>query len=138
MLILTPRCFLRRGHRRAAEVQEPVIFVLSSAILLHYTRPFLPSHSSSQARRRRAEDAEPAQRGTALRSEGRMLFVGLTAAMGLAAFAYLALAVYLTVLICMKVVSSCLSPQLRVGEPPSQYGSDPRRRLTEEPDQEPA
>ena len=114
-----------------------MIFVLSSAILLRYTDLAYPGRPVLLARRR-DPDAEPAERGTALGWEGRMLFVGLTAAMGLATFAYLALAAYLTVLICMKVVASCLSPQLRAGEPPSEYGPDPRRRLTEDPDQEPA
>ena len=96
----------------AARVPGPVIFILSSAILLRYAdlayvgRPVLLA-------RRRDPDAEPVERGTAMGWEGRMLFVGLTAAMGLATFAYLALAAYLAVLICTKVAASCLTPEER-------------------------
>jgi hypothetical protein len=96
----------------AARVPGPVIFVLSSAILLRYTDLAYPGRPVLLARRR-DPDAEPVERGTALGWEGRLFFVGLTAAMGLATFAYLALAAYLTVLICTKVATSCLTPEER-------------------------
>jgi len=89
-----------------------VIFVLSSAILLRYTDLAYPGRPVQLARRR-DPDAEPVERGTALGWEGRLLFVGLTAAMGLATFAYLALAAYLAVLICTKVATSSLTPEER-------------------------
>jgi hypothetical protein len=37
--------------------------------------------------------------------DGRMLLCGLGAAMGIAMFAYLALAVYLAVLVCWKITT---------------------------------
>ena len=96
----------------AARVPGPVIFVLSSAILLRYADLAYPGRPVLLAARR-DPDAEPVERGSALGWEGRMLFVGLTAAMGLATFAYLALAAYLAVLICTKVATSCLTPEER-------------------------
>jgi hypothetical protein len=97
----------------AARVPGPVVFVLSSAILLRYTDLAYPGRPVLFARRR-DPDAEPAERGTALGWEGRMLFVGLTAAMGLATLAYLALAAYLVMLIFAEIVASCLTPQAAV------------------------
>ena len=92
----------------AARVPGPVIFILSSAILIRYTDLGYPGRPVLLARRR-DPDAEPVERGTALGWEGRLLFVGLTAAMGLATVAYLALAAYLVLLICTKVVTICLT-----------------------------
>jgi hypothetical protein len=46
--------------------------------------------------------------------EGRMIVCGLGAAMGITVFAYAALAAYVGVLICWKVLTSCLV--LREGE----------------------
>ncbi len=54
------------------------------------------------------------EQGTALGWDGRLLFVGLTAAMGLATLAYLALAAYLVLLIGTKVATRCLTPSERV------------------------
>ena len=96
----------------AARVPGPVIFILSSAILLRYADLGFPGRPVLLAKAR-DPDAEPLERGTALGWEGRLLFVGLTAAMGLATFAYLALAAYLVVLICTKVATSCLTLQER-------------------------
>jgi len=59
----------------------------------------------------RQPGVEPAERGTSLGWEGRMLLAGLAAATGIATFAYLALTAYLGVLICAKVVTSSLAPQ---------------------------
>jgi hypothetical protein len=42
--------------------------------------------------------------------EGRMLAAGFGAILGIAAFAYLALAAYLGALICRRVLASCLVP----------------------------
>jgi hypothetical protein len=54
------------------------------------------------------------ERGTALGWDGRMLFAGLTAAMGVAAIAYVVLAVYLVGLICVKAVTACFAPSADV------------------------
>jgi len=94
----------------AARVPGAVIFVLSSAILLRYTDLAYPGRPVLLTKPR-DPDAAPAERGTALGWEGRMLFVGVTAAMGIATYAYLALTAYLGVLICAKVVTSCLAPE---------------------------
>jgi hypothetical protein len=59
----------------------------------------------------RHADAQPAERGTALGWEGRLLLAGLAAAMGVALFAYLALTAYLGVLVCAKVITNCLVAQ---------------------------
>ena len=96
----------------AARVPGPVTFILSAAILLRYTDLGYPGRPVLLARRR-DPDAEPVERGTALGWEGRLLFVGLTAAMGLATVAYLALAAYLVLLIGTKVATSCLTPSER-------------------------
>jgi hypothetical protein len=93
----------------AARVPGPVIFALAAAILLRYTDLAWPGRPVQLARPRDPE-AEPAERGTGLGWEGRLLFAGLTAAMGVATFAYLALTAYLLALICAKVVTSSLEP----------------------------
>ncbi|HEY2312737.1 MAG TPA: hypothetical protein VGH96_03915, partial [Streptosporangiaceae bacterium] len=93
----------------AARVPGPVIFALAAAILLRYTDLAWPGRPVQLARPRDPE-AEPAERGTGLGWEGRLLFAGLTAAMGVATFAYLALTAYLLALIFAKAVTSCLEP----------------------------
>jgi hypothetical protein len=97
----------------AAKVPGAVIFALIAAIVLRYTDLARPDRPVQLARLR-DPDAEPVERGTSLGWEGRLLFAGLAAAMGVATFAYLALTAYLGVLICAKVVTSCLAPQEEV------------------------
>ncbi len=90
----------RRGDLRAAGRH----CCCGTAILAWPGRPSL-------ARPAAPGGAEPAERGTGLGWEGRLLVAGMAAAMGIATFAYLALTAYLGVLICAKVVTSCLAPQ---------------------------
>jgi hypothetical protein len=54
------------------------------------------------------------ERGTALGWEGRMLLMGAAAAAGLGTLAYVALTAYLGMLICARVLTSCLG--LREGD----------------------
>jgi hypothetical protein len=93
-----------------AGVPDPVIFALGAALLLRYCDLAFPGRPVMLAKPRLA-GAEPAERGTALGWEGRMLLAGLAAATGIATFAYLAMTAYLGVLICAKVVTSCLAPE---------------------------
>ncbi len=99
----------------AARVPGPVIFALAAALLLRYTDLAWPGRPVLLARPR-DPDAEPAELGTSLGWEGRLLFAGLTAAMGIATYAYVALTVYLVALICAKAVTSCLAPQEEISE----------------------
>jgi Family of unknown function (DUF5941) len=72
----------------ATGVPAPVIFALCALITVHY-----------------ADLAGHAQQRTALGWDGRMIAVGLGAALGIATFAYLLLAAYLVVLICRELTS---------------------------------
>jgi hypothetical protein len=109
VLLLGAQCLYLTATGLAARVPGPVIFALIAAIMLRYTDLAWPGRPVQLAKPRDA-DAEPAERGTALGWEGRMLFAGLTAAMGVATVAYLALTAYLAVLICVKAVTTCLAP----------------------------
>ena len=73
----------------ASAVPAEVIFVLCALIALHY-----------------ADRAGRAQARTALGWEGRMLAVGLGAALGVATFAYVVLAAYVGWLICRELRSA--------------------------------
>jgi hypothetical protein len=109
VLLLGAQCLYLTATGLAARVPGPVIFALIGAIMLRYTDLAWPGRPVQLARRRDA-DAEPAERGTGLGWEGRMLFAGLTAAMGVATIGYLALTAYLAVLVCVKAVTTCLAP----------------------------
>jgi hypothetical protein len=110
VLLLGAQCLYLAAIGLATHVPGAVIFALISALMLRYTDlawPGRPIHLT----RRRDPDAAPVERGTALGWEGRMLFAGLTAAMGVATFAFLALTVYLVALIGMAAVTSCFAPR---------------------------
>jgi hypothetical protein len=91
----------------------PVVltFVLCAAIALRYA-DLGAAGSPALARRRSAADrgAQPsaAQPGAWMGWEGRMIICGLGAAMGIAMFAYVALAAYVGGLICWKIITSSL------------------------------
>jgi hypothetical protein len=99
----------------AARVPGSVIFALAAALLLRYADLAWPGRPVLLARPR-DPDAEPVERGTSLGWEGRMLFAGLTAAMGIATYAYVALTAYLVALLLAKVVATCLAPQEQITE----------------------
>jgi hypothetical protein len=88
----------------ASKVPGPVIFALCATIAIR-----------SAGLAHRAESSRPAaweagEAGTSMGWEGRMLAVGLGAIFGIATFAYFALAAYLVVLICRRVLASYLAP----------------------------
>jgi Family of unknown function (DUF5941) len=105
VLLLGAQCLYLAATGLAVRVPGPVIFALIAAIMLRYTDIAWPGRPVQLARRR-GLDAEPVERGTALGWEGRMLLAGLTAAMGVATFAYAALTAYLVALLCVKAVTS--------------------------------
>ena len=114
VLLLGAQCLYLAATGLAVHVPGPVIFALIAAIMLRYTDLAWPGRPVQLARRR-DPDAEPVERGTALGWDGRMLFAGLTAAMGVAAIAYVVLAVYLVALLCVKAVTACFAPTADAG-----------------------
>ncbi len=111
VLLLGAQCLYLTATGLAARVPGPVVFALIGAIMLRYTDLAWPGRPVQLARRQ-DPDAEPVERGTVLGWDGRMLFAGLTAAMGVATIGYLTLTAYLVVLICAKAVTTCLSPHM--------------------------
>lgn len=75
----------------ATGVPAPLIFAVCALIALHY-----------------ADLAGYPHRGAIMGWEGRMIAAGLGAALGIATFAYLLLAAYLSVLICREIMTSWL------------------------------
>jgi hypothetical protein len=75
----------------ATGVPAPLIFAVCALIALHY-----------------ADLAGYPRRGAIMGWEGRMIAAGLGAALGIATFAYLLLAAYLSVLICREIMTSWL------------------------------
>jgi hypothetical protein len=76
----------------ASAVPAPLIFALCALIALHY-----------------ADLAGHTQQRTAMGWEGRMIAIGLGAALGIATFACLLLAAYVVVLICREIMTSWLA-----------------------------
>jgi hypothetical protein len=113
VLLLGAQCLYFAAIGQAERVPGPIVYALIAALLLRYADlggPDRPLHLAKP----RDPDREPFERGTALGWEGRLLFAGLTAAMGVAEYAYLALTVYLLVLLGAKVAASCLAPEEEV------------------------
>jgi hypothetical protein len=98
----------------AAKVPGPVTFAVIAALVLRYTDLAWPGRPVQLARPR-DPDADAVERGTTLGWEGRLLFAGLAAALGVATYAYVALAAYLVALVCIKVVTVCLTPLEHAG-----------------------
>jgi len=103
----------------AAGVPVAVTFLLCTAIALRYadlgcpvSPPLPPRRRTPSSQAAPPAPAQPAatvpERGTWMGWEGRMLSCGLGAAMGIAVFAYIALAAYVGGLICLKILTSCL------------------------------
>jgi hypothetical protein len=88
-------------------VPGPVIFALVAALLVRYAELACGGRPVLLARPRRSRHGVR-EYGTELGWEGRLLFAGLAAAMGIATVGYLALTVYLAALVGAKVVRSCL------------------------------
>jgi hypothetical protein len=104
---------------QAQKVPAPVTYALCAAILIRYVDLASPGRPVLMARPRRRNwtmeliEADR-ERGTTLGWEGRMLLMGAAAAAGIGTLAYLALTAYLGVLICAKVLTTCL--RLREGD----------------------
>ncbi|HEU5419725.1 MAG TPA: DUF5941 domain-containing protein [Streptosporangiaceae bacterium] len=97
----------------AAGVPGPVVFALCAVIAVHYadlssaSSPVLPASRRAWPLLARMTPGRGAcERGAWLGWDGRMIICGLGAAMGIAVFAYLAVAAYLGVLICWKFMTS--------------------------------
>jgi len=82
----------------ASGVPAPVTFGLCATLAVYYADLGAPGSPPLPGRNGR-------ERGSWLGWDGRMLLCGLGAAMGIAMFAYLALAVYLAVLVCWKITT---------------------------------
>jgi hypothetical protein len=91
-----------------ARVPGPVIFALVAALLVRYAELASPGRPVFLTRPRR-HLRWGREYGTELGWEGRVLFAGLTAAMGIATIGYLALTAYLVLLVGAKAVRSCLT-----------------------------
>jgi hypothetical protein len=94
----------------ASGVPGPVVFVLCSAVLLRYCDLAFPGRPVMLARRRASADADDTasrvtEMGTSLGWEGRMLVIGLGAALGIGLAVYLVLSGYLVWLIAAKIVA---------------------------------
>ena len=98
----------------ATSVPGPVIFVLCSAVLLRYADLAFPGRPVMLVAPRQP-GSEASERGTGLGWEGRLLFAGVAAALGIGTYAYIALAAYLGALIGAKAVASCLRPRVGNG-----------------------
>ena len=113
VLLLGAQCLYLTAIGLAVRVPGPVVYALIAALLLRYADLGWPGRPVQLARPR-DPDREPFERGTGLGWEGRLLFAGLAAAMGVAMYAYLALAAYLLLLLGARVVTSCLVPEEEV------------------------
>jgi hypothetical protein len=102
----------------AVGVPGPVTFALCAALLLRYVDLACRGRPVWLARQR--QPGQPAAEcGAWLGWEGRLLLLGLAAALGIATFAYVALTAYLGVLVGAKIVASGAAPR-------REYGSDRR------------
>lgn len=91
----------------AVAVPGPAAFALAAALALRFADLTFRGRPVMMARPIRL-DGPARERGTVLGWEGRMLLLGIGAAVGIATFAYLVLTAYLGVLLGAKVLTSCL------------------------------
>jgi hypothetical protein len=91
-------------------VPGPVIFALVAALLVRYAELASPGRPVFLTRPRR-HLGWGREYGTELGWDGRVLLAGVAAALGIATAGYLALTLYLAVLVGAKVVRSCLAPE---------------------------
>lgn len=91
----------------AESVPGPATFALCAVLLLRYTDLAFPGRPVATVEPRMPGDTAT-ERGTMLGWEGRMLLMGAGVAVGIGLYAYLAMAAYLAMLICAKILTSCL------------------------------
>lgn len=94
----------------AGSVPGPATFTLCAVLLLRYTDLAFPGRPVAIVEPKEPGDS-PHERGTMLGWEGRMLLVGAGVAVGIGMYAFLAMAAYLGMLICAKILTSCLGIQ---------------------------
>jgi hypothetical protein len=94
------------GTGVAAHVPGPLIFVLCSALLLHYADLGYPGRPIMIVKR--WQTGASIEIGRSVGWDGRILLAGVAAAMGIATYAYIALAIYLAGLLCVKALTCCL------------------------------
>jgi len=110
VLLLGTQVLYLAAAGEGERVPGPVIFALVAALLVRYAELASPGRPVFLTRPRR-HLGWGREYGTELGWEGRVLFAGLTAALGIATVGYLALTAYLAVLVGAKVVRSCLAPE---------------------------
>jgi len=110
VLLVGARVLYLAATGEGERVPGPVIFALVAALLVRYAELAWSGRPVFLTRPRR-HLGWGREYGTELGWEGRVLFAGLTAAMGIATAGYLALTVYLALLVGAKVVRSCLTPE---------------------------
>jgi hypothetical protein len=91
----------------AESVPGPATFALCAVLVLRYTDLAFPGRPVAMVEPRMPGDTAT-ERGTMLGWEGRMLLMGAGVAVGIGTYAYLAMAAYLAMLICAKILTSCL------------------------------
>jgi hypothetical protein len=110
VLILGTQVLYLAAMGEGERVPGPVIFVLVAALLVRYAELASSGRPVFLTKPRR-HLGWGREYGTELGWEGRVLFAGVAAALGIATAGYLALTVYLAVLVGAKVVRSCLAPE---------------------------
>jgi Family of unknown function (DUF5941) len=106
-LLLSSQVLYTGAVGAGGRVPGPVVFALAAALLVRYTDLACAQRPVLLVKPRR-RDSPPREYGTGLGWEGRMLFIGVTAAMGIATAGYVALTVYLVLLVGAKAVRSCI------------------------------
>jgi len=110
VLLLGTQVLYLAAAGEGERVPGPVIFALVAALLVRYAELASPGRPVFLTRPRR-HLGWGREYGTELGWEGRVLFAGVAAALGIATVGYLALTAYLAVLVGAKVVRSCLAPE---------------------------
>jgi hypothetical protein len=106
VLLLSSQVLYFGAVGAGGRVPGPVVFALAGALLIRYTDLACAQRPVLLVKPRR-RDSTPREYGTALGWDGRMLFIGVTAAMGVATAGYVTLTVYLVLLVGAKAVRSC-------------------------------
>jgi hypothetical protein len=107
VLLLSSQVLYIGAVGAGGRVPGPVVFALAAALLVRYTDLACAQRPVLLVKPRR-RDTVPREYGTALGWEGRMLFIGFAAGLGIATAGYLVLTAYLVLLIGAKAVRSCI------------------------------